>query len=48
VESTVLEKWMCQSLERMQNSLTDEIFNELANKAGKCPQMKGKSFFIEM
>ncbi|XP_048758966.2 uncharacterized protein LOC125668674 [Ostrea edulis] len=33
VESTILDRWVSQSLQRCQNSLTDEIFNELASKA---------------
>ncbi|XP_062582846.1 probable serine/threonine-protein kinase roco7 isoform X1 [Saccostrea cucullata] len=33
VESALLDRWVSRSLQKCQNSLTDEIFNELANKA---------------
>ena len=34
VESAVLDRWVSHSLQNCQKSLTDEIFNELACKAG--------------
>lgn len=34
VESAVLDRWVSHSLQNCQKSLTDEIFNELAHKAG--------------